>query len=76
MRVNLYDVHVHIFALRDFLAGDHVAHVNYTVFAIVSVIVKEDVLRVVIGLVNEEEFGAAVLIIAGFPGGEVVLARI
>ena len=54
MRVHLDDVHVHIFALRDFLSSDHIAYINYTIFAIISVVVEEDVLRVVISLINQE----------------------
>ena len=74
VRVHLNDVHVHIFALRDLLASDYVAHINYTIFTIICVIIEEDVLCIVIGLINKEQLGAAILIVAGFPCSEVMLA--
>ena len=73
VRVHLDDVHVHIFALRDFLTCDHITYINYTILSVVSVVVEEDVLCVVISLINKEQLSAAVLIVASFPCSEVML---
>ena len=54
VRVHLDDIHVHIFALRDFLTSDHITYINYTIFTIISVVIEENVLCVVISLINKE----------------------
>jgi len=47
--VNLNNIHVLVLALWNLLARDHIANVhNAVVITIISVVIKEDVLRVVV----------------------------
>ena len=55
------DVHILIFALWDLLSCDHITDINNTVLvALVSIVVKEDVLSVVVGLIDEQKFSSAI----------------
>jgi len=51
--VDLNDIHVHVFALWDLLARNDVSHIDDAVFiTLISIVIEEDVLRVVVSLVH------------------------
>ena len=61
MRVDLNNIHVLILALRDLLTRDHVTNINDAVLVtLIRIVVEEDMLRVVVGLVDEKELRTAV----------------
>jgi len=50
--MDLNDIHVHVFALWDLLSSNDVSHIDDAVFiTLISIVVEEDVLSVVVGLV-------------------------
>ena len=68
----LDDVHVHVLPLADFLAGDDIANIDGALISIISCVVKENVLGVVVGLVDEQELAAAVYAVCGHVAGSIV----
>ena len=57
MGVYLDNIHVHVFALGDFISSDNVSDINDTILiTLISIVVKENVLSVVVGLVNCQKF--------------------
>lgn len=50
--MDLNDIHVHVFALWDFLSSNDVSHIDDAILiTLISIVVEEDVLSVVVGLV-------------------------
>lgn len=60
VRVDLHNVHVHVFWLVDRLAGDDVSDINNAFITIISVVVEENMLRDVVALVDHQQLCIAV----------------
>lgn len=72
VRVHFHDVHVHELFLRNTFPSDDISHIYDAVISIVSIVVEEDVLRVVVGLVNHQQLGAVLLEVALLPARVVL----
>lgn len=72
-RVHLDNVHVDKLIVRNLLARNNIAAVNATVFSEVSVVIEEDLLGVVVGLVNHHQFASTRLKVGSFPAVVVFL---
>ena len=60
MRLHFYNVHVHVLPLADFLASDDITNINDALVPLVRLIVKENVLRAVVRLINQEQLATAI----------------
>lgn len=68
MRVDLDHIHVLVLALGDLLTSDHITHVHDAVFVtLIRIVVKEDVLGVVVGLIDKQKLGSTIRETARLP---------
>ena len=72
MWVHLHHIHVHVLPLADFLTRDDITDIDSTFISLIRGVIEEDVLRVLIGLIDQELFASAIHASRGNIAGTII----